>query len=64
MVPLLCLDLFYTTKSKPVGTNTISALSIQGKVKVQGMGVFFLVMPLAQTWHAKHQYKELTYEIR
>jgi hypothetical protein len=35
------------------------------------MGIFFLVMPLAQTrlpdggqaWHAKHQYKELTYEI-
>ena len=35
----------------------------QGNVKVQGMGIFFLVMPLAQTWHAKHQYKELTYEI-
>ncbi|UCG66099.1 MAG: hypothetical protein JSW12_03395, partial [Deltaproteobacteria bacterium] len=35
------------------------------------MGIFFLVMPLAptrlpdggQAWHAKHQYKELTYEI-
>jgi len=70
---------------------------VQGNVKVQGMGIFFLVMPLAQTpgpdlacqdavmeseafvssedswistsrraragWHAKHQYKELTYEI-
>jgi len=45
--------------------------NLQGNIKVQGMGVFFLVMPLAQTrlpdggqaWHAKHQYKELTYEI-
>ncbi len=36
---------------------------LQGNVKVQGMGIYFLVMPLAQTWHAKHQYKELTYEI-
>jgi len=41
----------------------VSMAKKQGNVKVQGMGVFFLVMPLAQTWHAKHQYKELTYEI-
>ncbi len=36
---------------------------LQANVIVQGMGIFFLVMPLAQTWHAKHQHKELTYEI-
>ena len=69
-------------------------LSIQGNVKVQGMGIFFLVMPPGpdlvykesvygvqprnnvslishsnnvapgQAWHAKHEYKELTYEIQ
>jgi hypothetical protein len=30
--------------------------NLHSNVKVQGMGVFFLVMPLAQTWLVGHEY--------
>ena len=34
----------------------VSMAKKQGDVKVQGMGIFFLVMPLAQTWLVGHEY--------
>ncbi len=51
------------TMTNTTSGDKIKALTLRVTSKVQGMGIFFLVMPLAQTWHAKHQYKELTYEI-
>ena len=35
----------------------------QDNVKDQGMGVFFLVMPLAQTWLVGHEYMCFVCEI-
>jgi hypothetical protein len=35
----------------------------QRNVKVQGMGVFFLVMPLAQTWLVRYEYMCFVCEI-
>ena len=34
----------------------IKALMLRVTSKVQGMGIFFLVMPLAQTWLIGHEY--------
>ena len=36
---------------------------MQGKIKFQGMGIFFLVMPLAQTWLVGHEYMCYVYKI-
>ena len=33
----------------------IALPTTQGNVKVQGMCIFFLIMPLAQTWLIRHE---------
>ena len=32
-----------------------STFFLEGNVKVQGMCIFFLIMPLAQTWLMRHE---------
>ncbi|MBW2340055.1 MAG: hypothetical protein JRF50_06855 [Deltaproteobacteria bacterium] len=51
MLSWIALGYHNTIRSQGLRSN--QEYMVQGNVKVQGMGVFFLVMPLAQTWHAR-----------
>ena len=55
MINIACLTTGLATKTVSNVLKGRNKYPWQGNVKVQGMCIFFLIMPLAQTWLMRHE---------